>query len=174
MLEHIFARTHVIARLRCGPLGSYLDDFATSLRQHGYAPSRIQSYVRTGETFGRWLHRHAYALSDLDDAVVHRYISGLTRYRSGHLPKAAEGLNHLLRFLQHYGVVRQRHTVGPLVPLDQWLAEYEMYHERVVGLAIGTRQGARALARRFITSCFGLAAPDWPSLTAPMITAFVC
>ena len=174
MLEHIFARTHVIARLRRGPLGSYLDDFATSLHHHGYAPSSIQSYVRTGEMFGRWLHRHAYALSDLDDAVVHRYISGLTRYRSGHLPKAAEGLNHLLRFLQHHGVVRQRHTVGPPVPLDQWLAEYDVYLERVVGLAIGTRQGARALARRFITSCFGLAAPDWPSLTAPMVTAFVC
>jgi len=40
MLEHIFARTHVIARLRCGPLGSYLDDFATSLRQHGVCLSK--------------------------------------------------------------------------------------------------------------------------------------
>jgi len=160
MLEHIFARTHVIARLRRSPLGPYLDDFATHLHQHGYAPSSIQSYVRTSETFGRWLHRHAYALSDLDDAVVHRYISGLTRYRSGHLPNAAEGLNRLLRFLQHHGVVRQRHTVGPPVPLEQWLAEYDGYLERVVGLAVGTRQGARSLARRFIISCFGLAAPD--------------
>ena len=163
MLEHLFARTHVIVRLRRGPLGSYLDDFATSLHQHGYAPSSLQSYVRTGDTFGRWLHRHAYALSDLDAAVVHRYSSGRTRYRSGPLPKAAAGLNHLLRFLQHHGVVCPRHTVGPPVPLDQWLAEYDVYLERVVGFAIGTRQGARSLARRFITSCCGLAAPDWPS-----------
>src|SRR5215470_5361027 len=44
MLEHLFARTHVIARLRRGLLGSYLDDFATSLHQHGYAPSSIQGF----------------------------------------------------------------------------------------------------------------------------------
>jgi site-specific recombinase XerD len=103
-----------------------------------------------------------------------RYIAGLKRYRSGHLPKAAEGLNHLFRLLQHHGVVRQRHTMGPPTPLEQWLAEYDAYLERVVGLAVGTRQGALPLARRFITSCFGTAAPDWSSLTAPMITAFVC
>ena len=77
----------MIARLRRGLLGSYLDDFATSLHQHWCAPSSIQSYVRTGDTFGRWLHRHAYAIGDLDDAVVHRYISGLARYRSGHSRK---------------------------------------------------------------------------------------
>jgi hypothetical protein len=29
MLEHIFVRTDVIARLRRGPLGPYLDDLAT-------------------------------------------------------------------------------------------------------------------------------------------------
>jgi site-specific recombinase XerD len=173
MLEHLFARAHVIARLRRGPLGAYLDNFATILHQHGYAPSSIQSYVRTGDTFGRWLHRHGYVINDLDDAVVDRYISGLTRYRSGHLPKAAEGLNHLFRFLQHHGVVRQRHPVGPPAPLDQWLAAYDAYLERVVGLSMGTRQGSLCIARRFITSCFGTATPDWPSLTAPMITAFI-
>lgn len=173
MLEHLFARAHVIARLRRGPLGSYLDTFATILHQHGYAPSSIQSYVRTGDTFGRWLHRHGYGLNDLDDTVVDRYLSGLTRYRSGHLPKAAEGLHHLCRFLQHHGVVPQRLPVDPPTPLEQWLAAYDAYLERVVGLALGTRQGARCIARRFITSCFGTATPVWPSLTAPMITAFI-
>jgi hypothetical protein len=39
MLEHAFARTRVIARLRCGPLGPYLDDLATSLHHEGYAHS---------------------------------------------------------------------------------------------------------------------------------------
>ena len=49
MLDHFFVRTHVIARLRHGPLGPYLDDLATRLHHQGYAPSSIQSYVRTGE-----------------------------------------------------------------------------------------------------------------------------
>ena len=62
MLEHFFVRSHVIARLRRGPLGPYLDDLATMLHRQGYAPSSIQSYLRTGDTFGRWLYRHGYTV----------------------------------------------------------------------------------------------------------------
>jgi site-specific recombinase XerD len=173
MLEHFFVRTHVIARLRHGPLGLYLDDLATLLHHQGYAPSSIQSYVRTGDTFGRWLHRHGYTVSALDAAVFQRYVARLTRYRSGHLPKAAEGLHHLYRLLQHRGVVRLPHPLTPPAPSEQWLAAYDTYLDQVVGLAVGTRQGYLRTARRFLTACFGSAAPDWPSLTAPMITAFV-
>jgi len=173
MLEHFFVRTHVIARLRLGPLGPYLDDLATLLHQHGYAPSSIQSYLRAGDTFGRWLHRQGYAVSEMDDAVFQRYVAGLKRYRSGHLPKAAEGLNHLRRFLQRHGVVCQRHAVIPPTPLEQWLAVYDAYLGQVVGVAVGTRQCYRPIVRRFMIVCFGSAAPEWQSLTAPMITAFV-
>jgi len=108
MLEHVFLRTGVIARLRGGPLGPYLDDLTTSFHHQGYAPSSIQRYLRASDQFGRWLQGQGYRLSELDAAVLHRYIAGLTRYRSGHLPKAAQGLTHLLRFLQRQGVVPQQ------------------------------------------------------------------
>jgi len=55
MLEHPFARTRVINRLRRGPLGPHLDDLATSLHREGYAPSSIQLYLRTTEHFTLWL-----------------------------------------------------------------------------------------------------------------------
>jgi len=45
MLEHVFRQTGVIARLRGGPLGPYLDDLATFFHQQGYAPSSIQRYL---------------------------------------------------------------------------------------------------------------------------------
>lgn len=174
MLEHFFVRSHVIARLRRGPLGPYMDDLATMLHRQGYAPSSIQSYLRTGDTFGRWLRRHGYIVSELDAAVVQRYVTGLMRYRSGHLPKAAEGLNHLLRFLQHQGVMRLWPAASSITPVDLWLAEYATYLDQVMGLAVGTRQGYLRMARRFLIACFGPAVPDWSALTAPMITAFVC
>jgi integrase/recombinase XerD len=173
MLEHFFVRTHVIARLRHGPLGPYLDDLATLLHHQGYAPSSIQSYVRTGDTFGRWLHSHGYTVSVLDVTVFQRYVARLTRYRSGHLPKAAEGLPHLYRLLQQRGVVRLPHTLPPPAPSEQWLTAYDTYLDQVVGLAVGTRLGYLRTARRFLTACFGSAEPDWSSITAPMITAFV-
>src|SRR5215831_10968559 len=135
MLEHFFVQPPVVARLRRGPLGDSLDDLATLLHQQGYALSSTQSYLRTGDAFGRWLHRQGYTLSELDDAVVQRYVSGLKRYRSGHLPKAAEGLPHLWRFLQRQGAVGQRHAVIPTTPVDQWLAWYDAYLDQVLGLA---------------------------------------
>ena len=70
MLEHVFLRTGVIARLRGGPLGPYLDDLATSFHQQGYAPSSIQRYLRAGDQFGRWLQEQGYGLSELDAAVL--------------------------------------------------------------------------------------------------------
>jgi hypothetical protein len=70
-------------------------------------------------------------------------------------------------------VVNQRHAVPPPTPLEQWLATYDAYLDRVVGLAEGTRQGYRPIVGRFITTCFGSAAPDWLAITVSMITAFV-
>ena len=173
MLEHIFVRPSVIARLRGGPLGPYVDDLATSLHQEGYAPSHIQRSLRAGEQFAQWLHGQGDPLSEMDDAVLQRYVSGLTTYRSGHLPKAAQGLGHLVRFLQRQGVVRPRQAMLPIPPLEQWLAEYDAHLAQVAGLALSTRQGYGRLVRRFITTCFGAEPPDWPSLTAAMITTFV-
>jgi integrase/recombinase XerD len=173
MLEHLFVRTHVVTRLRGGPMGPYLDNLATRLHQQGYAPSSVQSYLRTSDTFGRWLHRQGYTVSELDEAVLQRYVAGLKRYRCGHLPKAAEGLNHLFTFLQQQGVISHQPAVVPTAPVDQWLAAYDAYLKQVVGLAVGTCQGYLPMVRRFMNACFGSQAPDWQSLTAPMITTFV-
>jgi hypothetical protein len=91
MIEHFFVHTPVVAQLRGGPLGPYLDDLATIPHQQGYAPSSIQRCLRTGDLFGRWLHGQGYDVIQIDAAASQHYVSGLKRYRSGHLPKAASG-----------------------------------------------------------------------------------
>jgi integrase/recombinase XerD len=171
MLEHTFVRTSVITRLRGGPLGPYLDDLATALHHEGYAQSSIQRYLRAAEQFTQWLQGQGYAISEMDEDLVQRYVSGLTRYRCGKLPKAAQGLGHLVRFLHQQGAVSPRQAEIP--PIEQWLVEYDAHLEQVAGLALSTRQGYRRIVRRFITACFGSETPDWPSVTASMITAFV-
>ncbi len=75
----------MIARLRCGPLGLYLDDLAAFFSHQGCVPSNMRLYPRAGEQFGRWLYRHGYVLKGRDKAVIHRYASGLKRYCFGHL-----------------------------------------------------------------------------------------
>jgi integrase/recombinase XerD len=174
MLEHTFVRTGVIARLRRSPLGPYLDNLATSLHHEGYAPSSIQRFLCAAEKFAQWVQGQGYAVCEMDEELLQGYISGLARYRSGTLPKAAQGLGHLLRFLRHQGVTRPRHDRPPPSPIDQWISAYDAHLEHVAGLALSTRQGYRHLVRCFLTDCFGTAPPDWSSLTAARITTFVC
>jgi integrase/recombinase XerD len=173
MLEHIFVRTSVIARLRRSPLGPYLDPLATSLYHEGYAPSSIQRFLCAAEQFAGWVHRQGYDVCDMDADLVRRYVSGLTHYRSGNLPKAAQGLGYLVRFLHQHGVARPRQGRRVLSPLEQWLRAYDTHLAQVAGAAVRTRQTYGSWVRRFLTACFGTEPPDWAALTAARITTFV-
>ena len=173
MLEQTFVRQGVIARLRRSPLGPHLDHFATSLHHKGYVASSIQRFLCAAEQFAQWLQGQGYSVYEMDDDLLRTYLSGLTRYRGGTLPKAAQGLGHLVRFLRHQGVTRLRQDGLFISPLEQWVSAYDAHLEHVAGLAPSTRQGYSHLVRRFLTACFGTEPPDWSSLTATRVTRFV-
>jgi site-specific recombinase XerD len=173
MLEQTFVRQGVIARLRRSALGPHLDAFAASLHHTGYTTSSIQRFLCAAEQFAHGVQEHGSAVSAIDEALLRAYLAGLTRHRSGNLPKAAQGLGHLVRFLQQQGATRLRQDGPPLSPLEQWLRAYDTHLEQVAGLACSTRQGYSHLVRGFLTDCFGLEPPDWSLLTAAQITAFV-
>jgi hypothetical protein len=128
MLEHVFiGRADRRYGVAMGPYSTTSPPLYTTKDTPAYS-----ALSAAGDRFGPWLQGQGDVLSEMDEAVSHRYVSGLQRYRSGHLPKAAQGLNHLWRFLQRQGVVRQQHAVTPSAPLDQWLAEYDPYLAQVV------------------------------------------
>ena len=147
MLEQIFVRQGVIARLRRSLLGPHLDSFAASLHHTGYAASSIHRFLCAAERFAHWLQEHGYAVCEMDEALLRAYRSGLTRHRGGNLPKAAQGLGHLVRFLHHQGVTHLRQDGLVISPLDQWLHAYDAHLEHVAGLAPSTRQGYRTHRR---------------------------
>jgi hypothetical protein len=120
MLERTFARTGVIVRLRRSPLGPYLDHLATSLHHEGYAPNSIQRFLWAAEQFAHWVHGQGFTVCEMDAALVQRYIAGLPKYRSGNLPKAAQGLGSLVRFLHQHGVARPPQDGRAPPPLEQW------------------------------------------------------
>jgi site-specific recombinase XerD len=173
MLECTFARTGVIVRLRRSPLGPYVDAFAASLHQEGYAPYNIQRFLCAAEKYAHWVYAQGYTLGEIDIDLIHRYIAGFPKYRNGNLPKAAQGLSALLRFLHHHGVTHPRQDGRAIAPLEQWLRDYDAHLEHVAGLALRTRQGYGYLVRRFLTAWCGTEPPDWSALTAARITAFV-
>jgi hypothetical protein len=139
MIEHGFTRTSVITRLRRGPLGPHLEALATTLHQHGYAPDSIRRTLRAGEQFGQWLAQHGHTITDVDEALVERYLQTLPRPSAGRWPKAAAGLPHLLRLWRQQGLLPSRPCPALQTEAAQWLVRYAQYLEHVCGSAPGTR-----------------------------------
>ena len=55
MLDRYFRRRHVVARLRAGPFGQHLEEFATYLHDRGHASITVRLYVWGAEEFVRWI-----------------------------------------------------------------------------------------------------------------------
>ncbi len=122
MIDSIFVRASVLARLHQNPLHPHLEQLATTLHEQGYARSSIRDCVLAGDKFGWWLQRQGCVGTEIDETLLERYLAGLKRYRSGKRCKAAAGLNHLIRILRQQGVVAERQAATPIAPVDQWLA----------------------------------------------------
>jgi integrase/recombinase XerD len=173
MIEHGFTRTSVITRLRRGPLGPHLDALATTLHQHGYAPDSIRRTLRAGEQFGRWLSQHGYAIADVHEALVERYIRTLPRPPVGRWPKAAAGLPHLLRLWRQQDLLPPPSGIPSRTEAAQWLMRYAQYLEHVCGTAPSTRTAYLRIVTRFLAAMFGSGRIQWGTLPAQALTDFV-
>jgi hypothetical protein len=117
------------------------DDFATTLQQQGYKPDSIRVFLRACGQLSQWLSQQEKNVTDVDETVIARYTSSLPQPPSGRQPKAAIGLPHLLRFLQHHHILPVPPRTRPLTETERWLQRYEQYVAQVRGVAASTRTG---------------------------------
>ena len=71
MLEHLFCRQRVLARIRRNPIGSVLEEFVKYLSARGYKTATIYHYLFAAEHFGQWLDRRK-----INCEVVVRFLRG--------------------------------------------------------------------------------------------------
>jgi site-specific recombinase XerD len=178
MIQNIFTRASVLAKLESGPLSPHLIDLVTALQQQRYATHTIQKYLHAADAFGRWLQTQQIALSTINEEVIAHYVSTLERrkvrsYPRGAPPHEAVGLQHLLRLLRQQGVAAPHQVMRPATPSEQILADYEQYLEGVCGAAVRTRCKYLYFARRFLIFAFNSGMPEWSALRAETITQFV-
>ncbi|MDA2933593.1 site-specific integrase [Acidobacteria bacterium AH-259-D05] len=176
MIELLFERAHVWARLQSGPLGPYVEAVAKSLQEKRYRPATICRYVRSAELFCCWLARRKIPVAETTEILVHRYIRALGRHPCpgrlhGRLPGAAFGLNEFLEVLRKQGVIPLS-SVRPALK-DEWLVRFAEHLDRTVGVTAGTRQVYLRYARSFLRSQFGSGPPDVASLAPENVTMFV-
>src|SRR6266481_5714491 len=175
---NIFTNQKVRSRMQCGPMGPYLSEIAAVLWQQGYAHGTIRLHLRAVDQFGAWLLKEGLLPSDINNSVVDRYLEGLDRqfspsYPGGRLPHKALGLPELVEFLRRQGVLRADVEQRQLTAAESWLADFDHHLDQVAGNAQRTRSNYLRYARRFLTECFGIEAPNWSVLQPEQVTEFV-
>jgi site-specific recombinase XerD len=174
----IFTNQKVRSRMQSGPMGPYLSEIAAVLWQQGYARSTIRLHLRAIDHFSAWLLKQGLSLKDISNSIVDRYLKGLDRQFSpscpgGRLSRKALGLPELVEFLRQQGVLRADVEQRQLTVAERWLADFDHHLDQVAGNAQRTRGNYLRYARRFLTECFGIEAPNWSLLEPEQVTEFV-
>lgn len=178
MIEIYSVQPAVLARMKPGPVGSYLGSFGVWLEQCGYSKNSIRDKLHAADEFGWWLHKKGLSLADVGEDTVARYVAGFPRIPcagkpAGRLPQVAIGLSSLVSFLREQGAIPLSSFTLPVTKMERFLSHFEEYLEQVRGLCPSTRSKHMRHVRRFLNQKFGASAPDWRSLEAEDMTRFV-
>jgi len=170
MLTTYFKHPFTLHKLRSGPAGPYLDDFASQLAQAGYCHNKIRAHLRGAGRFSAWAAEGRLTIDRLDLpalAQFGRYLNsqGRLRCRRGGYSNSFVGARRFVDFLQTRGVVRM-----PAPALEpELLTEFCHWMHTHRGVTERTLNDYRSALRRLL-----VALGDHPeSYTAKQLRAFV-
>ena len=160
-----------LSRAAEGPLTTYIEPFARSLREQGYV---LDSMVLLAACFGDWLRQRGVALRGITSDHSQRYL----RYRAGRVRPCrgdAAALRHLLYFLRRERVIptEKKLSAHPLTPAEQWAQAYEQHLREARGLARATIINYVPFIRSFLKDRFGGGPATLSHLCARDVVAFV-
>jgi integrase/recombinase XerD len=172
-MNRFFKDVRTIERVKQGPLGRYLTQYADQLYIQNYNRLSGRRKLQLAADFSRWLNRKSIATN----AILYRHVEDYLRCRkrSGiHLQlgdrAAVVGFLNLLRDL---GVTKERISQPPLTPTQKVLREYDLYLQKERCLAPATRIGYAPFVQQFLASRFGGDRIDLSRLKAPDVLKFV-
>ena len=154
MTDNFFRDFRTAPHLHDGPLGVYIDDFATLLQEQGYSAQSARVQTRLVADLSRWLKRKGLGASDLSPQRFKCYL----RYRKHHLrPSRSDGsaLRKLNRLLREKGVVGQEKCGATQGPRDRLERNFEQYLSFERGLSQATVVNYLPFVRQFLIERFG-------------------
>jgi site-specific recombinase XerD len=171
-MDHYFRYGAVRQRLRVGPLSGYLDAFAQTLSEHGYAIDTGQRQLRTVSHLSQWMGRRGLQAHDLSEPILKRFLADRRRQRRmRHTDPRA--LGWFLEHLRQTGVVEQtlpRCADGMRGPLER---DFERYLLQERGLAAATIGNYLGVSRTFLTTHFSKEMVDPQQLRPSDVIRFV-
>ncbi len=174
LIDQYLNNANTLTRLRSGPVGPFIDDFASFMGNKGYRRRTGQSHLRAIGHLSRWLEDSGRVLPDLDEGAIDALAADLRSstpapglYRGG-LADLRRGTHLFLAWLRANGVVRTSSTLAAAVPPN--VAAFESWMIRHRGLTTNTVVSCyRPILVRFLGSV-----GDQPSsYTASSIRAFI-
>ena len=134
MLDQVFCRAVVRARIANNPIGPVLHRYVHYLVARGHRPSPLHQYVFAVEHFGQWHGRRP-----IDRAAVNRFMRqhlpqcGCDKPAARNVACVRAALNRLLEML---GAAQVRPASA--APADRLLQLYQHHMEQVCGLSPAT------------------------------------
>lgn len=110
MLTTYFKHPFTLRKLRSGPAGPLLDDFASQLTGAGYCHIKIRAHLRGAGQFSAWAALLGLTIDMLDLGALAQFSQwldsqGRLRHGRGEYSNAFIGARHFVGFLQVRGVV---------------------------------------------------------------------
>lgn len=191
MLEDYFRAGSTVARLRSGPTGPFLDGFAEDLRQRGYVPLTIRSYVNAVSHLGRWMEQEGIAPDGLDSRQLDAFIAQHRGTRGGGAnTDLLAGVRQFLAFLRCQGTIpevqAQRTDRHPelLARFERWMVRHrgvtaptlDTYRPMVIEfirIADEPTQYTAGTVRKFISDWIGRGGRSYAKTLVPAVRMFL-
>lgn len=153
MVDRFFARRRTVERMRSGPLGRHVDEFAQRLEEQGYKRGSVSCKIRLVADLSRWLARRRMGASDLDERRVELFL----RQRRLVLPNYCgerPALQQLLIQLREMGVTPIPSQIAKCTELERITSAFAQYLSRERALAPLTVGQQVAYIGRFLSESF--------------------
>jgi integrase/recombinase XerD len=164
--------------LRDSVLQSNAKAYATYLAEHGYADNTVRHYLNSVGHFSNWLTREEVDLGDIDDALVHHFLTKHLKTCDCSAPcqrspeSVRPALGHLLQVLRSEGCIPRRASSN-ISAIQEELNGFDKYLDRVCGLAPTTRTNRLHYVRAFLRNRFGHRPIEFTRLKPSDVLQFV-
>ena len=153
MLSTYFKHPFTLRKLRSGPAGPYLDDFASQLAQAGYCRDKIRAYLRATGRLSAWAAQTELMIDNLDSQALvpfGRYLDSQDRLRChrGEFSNTFLGARHFVDFMEARGLIA---TPAPAVE-PALLREFCHWMRSQRGVTETTLNGYRPALRRLLVT----------------------
>lgn len=151
MLTTYFEHPFTLRKLRSGPAGPYLDDFAAQLARAGYCRDKIRAHLRGAGCFSAWAAQTGLTISALDAQALGQFgrcldAQGRLRCRRGEYSRSFIGARQLVDWLQTKGIVPP--SPAPVEP--ELLTAFCHWMQAQRGVTETTLKGYRPALRRLL------------------------